>query len=370
MRCPKNMLNGPCGGCVNGKCEVTKALCPWYEKALEALRTGALEGFTAVNLDKGFKVRDYEPAPRKPRSKLLEALDKRKAITYELEGGKRGSARKALKVAAKLKDVVTAFNITDNPLGRAELHPLAIAVSLENMGCEAVLQLACRDYNRSALTSLLLAASALGVKNFLAVTGDWPGMGDNPSAKPVYDLDSTRLVYLARLLSDLGVDAAGNKVKEVGVIHVGVASNPHIEPLEIEAARLLRKRKAGAEFVQTQPFYDEEHVRKYFKVVAAKVELPVMATIAPFTEPQTPKLLREKGGVKIPRSYIELLEKAKSREDVEAVNLDYAERIAEEALSAGAAGIHVITMGDADLAVKVIRAASKIIGRATACSLS
>jgi len=38
-RCPKNMLNGPCGGAINGKCEVNKELdCVWdiiYKKMKE-----------------------------------------------------------------------------------------------------------------------------------------------------------------------------------------------------------------------------------------------------------------------------------------------------------------------------------------------
>jgi len=39
-RCPKSLLNGPCGGAINGKCEVNNTLpCIWYviEEKLESL---------------------------------------------------------------------------------------------------------------------------------------------------------------------------------------------------------------------------------------------------------------------------------------------------------------------------------------------
>ncbi len=42
-RCPKGLLNGPCGGAVDGKCEVDESTCVWdaiYEKLLN---TGKLE---------------------------------------------------------------------------------------------------------------------------------------------------------------------------------------------------------------------------------------------------------------------------------------------------------------------------------------
>ncbi len=41
-RCPKSLLNGPCGGAINGRCEVDSSMpCIWYviEKRMEELET-------------------------------------------------------------------------------------------------------------------------------------------------------------------------------------------------------------------------------------------------------------------------------------------------------------------------------------------
>jgi len=43
-RCPKNMLNGPCGGSKNGVCEVRKGLpCVWYQIIKRLKKRGKLE---------------------------------------------------------------------------------------------------------------------------------------------------------------------------------------------------------------------------------------------------------------------------------------------------------------------------------------
>ena len=57
-------------------------------------------------------------------------------------------------------------------------------------GVEPIMQLTCRDRNRIALQSELLAAAAMGIPNVLLMTGDHPRQGDHPQAKPVFDLDS------------------------------------------------------------------------------------------------------------------------------------------------------------------------------------
>ena len=63
---------------------------------------------------------------------------------------------------------------------------------LAQHGIEPILQLACRDRNRIALQGDLMGAAALGIRNLLLLRGDDPKAGDQPDAKPVFDLDSTR----------------------------------------------------------------------------------------------------------------------------------------------------------------------------------
>ena len=56
------------------------------------------------------------------------------------------------------------------------------------------MQVTCRDRNRIALQSDLLAAHALGVRNVLTMTGDTPAAGDHPDAQGVFDVDGNGLL--------------------------------------------------------------------------------------------------------------------------------------------------------------------------------
>jgi 5,10-methylenetetrahydrofolate reductase len=87
----------------------------------------------------------------------------------------------------------------------------------------------CRDRNRVALEGELAALADAGALVH-CVTGDHPAIGHRADAKPVFDVDSTELVALAR--------RAG--------LFASVAENPVAVPVERRPARLVEKVRAGA----------------------------------------------------------------------------------------------------------------------------
>ena len=89
---------------------------------------------------------------------------------------------------------------------------LAAATILTQNGIEPVLQLTCRDRNRLALQSDLIGAAALGIRNLLVLRGDDPSAGDQPDAKPVFDLDSGALIQTAVGMRERGELPSGRKV--------------------------------------------------------------------------------------------------------------------------------------------------------------
>jgi len=70
-RCSKQLLNGPCGGSVNGKCEISKDVdCVWQLIIDRLARLNRLE-----MLEKIFPVRDWSPAGHGgPRKMVREDL--------------------------------------------------------------------------------------------------------------------------------------------------------------------------------------------------------------------------------------------------------------------------------------------------------
>jgi 5,10-methylenetetrahydrofolate reductase len=122
----------------------------------------------------------------------------------------------------KLAPHCDAINITDNQ-GATLPGALAASRAVLDMGAEPIFQQTCRDRNRLALQSDLLAAWTLGIENVLILTGDDPRGGDHPEAKGVFDLDSTQLLSVARGLN-AGVDMVGAELSSGTGFYLGAAA--------------------------------------------------------------------------------------------------------------------------------------------------
>ena len=130
-------------------------------------------------------------------------------ITAEIVPPLSAAPAKLLAEAELLKGKVDAINVTDAAAGRTSMSSFAAAAILAANGHEPILQVTCRDRNRIALAGDLIGAAAQGVQNLLMLKGDDPKGGDQPDAKPVFDLESAQLSKLARDLRDKRRAAVG-----------------------------------------------------------------------------------------------------------------------------------------------------------------
>src|SRR6201991_653918 len=165
--------------------------------------------------------------------------------------------------ALALKGLADAVNVTDGAGARAHLGALAAATILKQNGIEPVLQLTCRDRNRLALQSDLIGAAALGIRNLLVLRGDDPSAGDQPDAKPVFDLDSGALIQTAVGIRDRGELPSGRKVTGSAEFFIGAADMPLDPPKDWQPKSLKGKIAAGAQFAQTQFCMDIDVVKRY-----------------------------------------------------------------------------------------------------------
>lgn len=293
-------------------------------------------------------------------SSLMKRITEGKFVfTGELEPVKTTSLHEVIEGAKILKGHVAAINITDNPTSFAYMNSLIPSYMIQKeVGVEAVYQVTCRDRNRIALTSDLLAAGAVGIKNVLALTGDHTTVGDNPQAKPVFDLDSATLVYLVRKMVDEGVDLNENKIHDPPKFHVGIAANPNADPPEPEILKIRRKVQLGAEFAQTQCVYDIE-VAKRFMEEMSHLDIPVLIGIAPFKSiGMMDFMIKFVPGIFVPDGVQQRLRKAKERGGKEAVyqeNIEiFGEFIKEVKFTTKAAGIHIMAVGFEWVVPKII----------------
>jgi len=203
-------------------------------------------------------------------------------VTVELDPPKTLNLERILTEvnSTNFRKLVDAVNITDCPLAKLRMSPIALShIIQEKIGLEAIFHITCRDRNLLGLQAELLGASALGVRNILALTGDPPEVGDYIMATGVYDVDSVGLVKMVNKLNN-GYEYGENELKDKTDFFIGIAVNPTAQDLTKEIKRFEEKVSAGANFIQTQPIYDIGLLERFLKLTA-HINIPKIIGIMP-----------------------------------------------------------------------------------------
>ena len=247
---------------------------------------------------------------------------------------------------------VDAVNVVDLPGSAMRVSPLPVAVVLKKRGFEPILQMTCRDRNRLALQADLLGAYILGIKNILALTGDEMDLGDDPAAKPVFDLDSIGLLKAASQL-EKGHDLAGNALKGPPTFCAGAAVDPFGSTVEREIARMRQKVEAGAKFFQTQPVFNVEEFGAFMEKIG-KPGAPVLGGILLLKSARMARFMNENiPGVEVPRHLIQKMENTKYQVET---SVEIAGRLINE-IKGICSGVHIMNINWEDKIPLVLEAA-------------
>ena len=284
----------------------------------------------------------------KSGSNLEKLLRKGEFVVTSELGPPRGASREAVeKKAELLKGYADAFNLTDCQTAMVRLSSIASGAILLDMGMEPVVQLTCRDRNRIAMQSDILGAAALGMKNLLCLTGDHQCFGDHPEAKGVFDLDSINQLDMFRQMRDEKKFQSGEELKtEEPKLFLGAAENPFADPFQYRAARLAKKIKAGADFIQTQIIYNVEKFEQWMSMVremGLHKKVSILAGVTPIRSLGMAKYMKKNvPGMDVPDELIKRLEGAEKKK-AEGINicLEVIERVRK---IEGVAGVHIMAV--------------------------
>jgi methylenetetrahydrofolate reductase (NADPH) len=236
------------------------------------------------------------------------------AITAETSPPDAAAAASVMARAGCLKGLADAVNVTDGAGAKAHMSAIAAAAVLAHHGIEPVLQFTVRDRNRIALQGDLIGAATLGIPNILCLAGDDPKTGDQPEAKPVYDIDSRALMTTARRLRDEGELPSGRVIDPPPRLFIGAADTPLDPALEWKPDGLKAKIDAGADFIQTQYCFDLAVLRRYLARLGDHgllERLYVIVGIGPIASAKSARWMNENlYGVHIPDAIVARLDKA------------------------------------------------------------
>ena len=207
-----------------------------------------------------------------------------------------------------LKGYVDSINVTDNQTGVVRLSSLAACAILRQEGLDPVLQMVTRDRNRIALQSDVLGASALGIRNILCLSGDHQSLGNQQEAKGVFDIDSMQLLQTVRQMRDKGIILGGDQLSSMPDLFVGAVENPFGDPRSYRVARLAKKARAGAEFIQTQCIYNVARFKEFMTEVRDRgldKRLFILGGITPLKSARMAEYMRDKvAGMDVPEEII------------------------------------------------------------------
>ena len=231
------------------------------------------------------------------KTKLARSLSAGKsALTAECLPPLSSDPDAVRKLASLFSPAIDAIVIVDNH-HKARGSALACAALLAAQKIEPVLPLNTRDRNRVALESDVLGASALGVRNFICVTGLHQQLGANQKAASVYDLDATQLVQAISKMTDQGLGLNGSQLDDIPELFVGATAHPFLSPVELSILQLKKKVMAGADVVWTDPIFDVAAFEIWMQAVRAAgldKKVAIIASVLPLMSVEQAEQVRSK----------------------------------------------------------------------------
>ncbi|MCR9213991.1 MAG: methylenetetrahydrofolate reductase [Proteobacteria bacterium] len=287
------------------------------------------------------------------------------AVTAELNPPDSADPTEVYERGAIFDGWVDGINATDGSGANCHMSSVGICALLTRVGYSPIMQISCRDHNRIAIQGNVLGAAAMGVNNILCLTGDGVQAGDQPGAKPVFDLDCMSLLRTVRQMRDDGMFLSGRKITAPPQVFLGAAINPFAPPYDFRPHRLAKKIEAGADFVQSQYCFDLPMLSRYMDQVrdmGLDEKCFILIGVGPLASAKAAKWIRSNvPGIHIPDTIIERLESAENQKmEGKKICIEMLQEIRE---MPGVSGAHVMAYRQEELVADIVYESGILKGR-------
>src|SRR5262245_14747490 len=287
------------------------------------------------------------------------------AVTAELNPPDSANPEDVYERAAVFEGWVDGINAVDASGANCHMSSVGICALLTRMGYAPIMQIACRDKNRIAIQGDVLGAAAMGVANIMCLTGDGVQAGDQPGAKPVFDLDSMSLLETVRMMRDNSKFLSGRKLTSPPKVFLGAAVNPFAPPHDFRALQLGKKIEAGAQFGQSQYCFDIPMFKEFMKRVrdlGLHEKCYILVGVGPMASAKTARWIRSNvPGIHIPDSVIARLEGAQDqKKEGKQLCIDIINEVKE---IPGVAGVHVMAYRQEEYVAEIVDESGVLKGR-------
>ncbi len=240
------------------------------------------------------------------------------------------------------------ISVTYGAGGSKSKKTVEIASYIQNtLHIQALAHLTCVGNTAAQVETVINELKANNVDHVLALRGDRPkDMTDE-------QFNSREFAHASDLMHYL---------KEQAHLHIAGACYPekHYESFSMESDlnHLKEKQDAGAEFLITQLFFDNDYFYNFREKAAKKgIVIPICAGIMPITTAKQIGTTVSLSGSSVPKAMSDMIAKyADSPEDLRKAGIDYAIRQILDLKENNVDGIHIYTMNKPKMAAEIVAA--------------
>ena len=258
----------------------------------------------------------------------------------------------AVNVAREIAALAPAFvSVTYGAAGNTAAHTLEIAKAVKDAGCTPLYHLTCAASTMDQIRQRLNELSAEGIENILALRGDIPEGMVFPGPR--------QFRYASELVS---------QVKESGSFCIGAACYPEGHPespsKDKDLDNLRRKVDAGADFLTTQMFFDNNILYNFlFRALQKGISVPVAAGIMPVVNAGQIKRICSLSGASLPPRFAAIVDRfSQNPKAMRQAGIAFATEQIIDLIANGVNNIHIYTMNRPQIAASIFQNLSDILG--------
>jgi len=233
------------------------------------------------------------------------------------------------------------------------------AAIMNKYDVDTVPHIICGGFNKEETENALIDLDFLGIDNVLALRGD------PIKSETYFTPEEDGHKYASELLGQVDNMNKGIYLDEdlknsaPTDFCIGVAGYPekHFEAANMESDIHFLKKKveAGADYIVTQMFFDNQ---KYFDFVKLcrenDIDVPIIPGLKPISTKKQLTLLPHRFNLSFPNELVDEVLKCKSNEEVRQVGVEWAIKQTKELIDFGAPCVHFYTMGKSDNVQKIV----------------
>jgi methylenetetrahydrofolate reductase (NADPH) len=226
------------------------------------------------------------------------------------------------------------------------------AAIMQKFKVEAVPHVICGGFTKEETEDFLIDLHYLGIENALVLRGDQEKGEERFIPKPGGHAYANELVAQVHAMNQ-GILLHEETESLPTNFCIGVAAYPekHFEAVSLEADMCYLKQKvdAGADYIVTQMFFNNQH---YFDFVekcrAMNIHVPIIPGLKPLATARQLEILPEIFHLEMPEALTSEAKKCANNSAIKQLGIEWAVQQGKELIQAGVPALHFYTMSKSD----------------------